>query len=86
MLLSHLSEYACEWANECNSVTIRNDRKTFISDLKHSWAVRKHSCGLAKVRNMLLNFVRKAYSQNVREQSYDILNDGKTFVVIVRRL
>ena len=60
MFLSHLGEYACEWAYECNSVPIRNDRKRFVGVRKHSWRVRKHSRGLAKIRNMLLKFVRKA--------------------------
>ena len=36
---------------------------------KHSWGVRKHSRGLAKIRNTLLTFLTKAYSQHIREQS-----------------
>ena len=27
MLLSHLGEYGCEWAYECNSPPFRNDHK-----------------------------------------------------------
>ena len=69
MLLSHLGEYAFEWAYECYSVPIRKDRKNFVGVRKHSWGVRKHSRGRAKIRNMLLKFVRKAYSQHIREQS-----------------
>ena len=67
MLLSHLGEYACEWAYECNSVPIRNDRKTFVCVRKHFWGVRKHSRGLGKIRNMILIFVRKTYLQRIRE-------------------
>ena len=84
MLLSHLGEYACEWAYECNSTPIGNDREKFVGVRKHSWGVRKHSRGLAKIRNMLLKFVRKAYSQHIREQSKAILIDSKAFVVIRR--
>ena len=46
-----------------------NDRKKFVSVRKHFWGVRKHSRGLAKIRNVFLIFVRKAYSQHIREQS-----------------
>ena len=89
MLLSNLCEYACEWACECNLVPIQpihNDRKKFVSVYKHTWGVRKHSRGLAKIRNMLLKFTRKAYSQHIRKQSQAILIDGMTFLVIVRCL
>ena len=69
MLHSHLSEYACEWTYECNPAPIRNDRQKFVGVLKHSWGVRKHSRVLAKISNMLLIFIRKAYSQHIPEQS-----------------
>ena len=62
MLLSHLCEYACKWTYECNLAPIRNDRKTFVG-------VCKHSRGVAKIKNMLLKFARKAYSQHIRMQS-----------------
>ena len=42
---------------ECNSASIRNDRKTFVGVRKHYWGVRKHSRGIAKIRSMLLTFV-----------------------------
>ena len=61
MLISHLGEYACEWAYECNWAQISNDRKTFVGVSKHSW-------GLAKNRNKLLKSVRKAYLQHIRLQ------------------
>ena len=61
MLLSHLGNYACELACECNSVPIHNDCKTFVGVRKHSWGDDKHSLGLAKIRNMLIKSVRKAY-------------------------
>ena len=64
----------------------RNDRKKFVGVRKHSWGVCKHPRVLAKITNMLLIFVRKAYSQHIREQSQAILIDGKTCVVTVRRL
>ena len=67
MLLSHLGEYACEWAYACNSAPIRNERKTFVGVRKHFWGVRKHSRGLGKIRNMLLIFVRKTYLQRIHE-------------------
>ena len=69
MLLSHLGKYACELAYKCNSAPIRNFRKKFVVVRKHSWSVHKHSRGLAKTRNMLLKFVRKAYLQHIREQT-----------------
>ena len=81
MLFSHLGEYACEWAYECTTAPIHNDRKKFVCVRRHSyrktfvcvrrhfWGVGKHSRGLAKIRNVLLIFVRKAYSQHIREQS-----------------
>ena len=58
MLLSHICDYAYEWANDCKSV--RNDKKKFVGVCKHSWDIHKHSRGLAKNRNMLLTFERKA--------------------------
>ena len=69
MLLSHLSEYACEWVYECNSAPIRNDCKKLDGVCMRSWAVRKLSQDLAKIRDMLLKSVRKAYSQHIRKQS-----------------
>ena len=69
MLLSHLSEYACERVYECNSAPIPNDCKKLVGVCKDSWAVSKHSQDLAKIRNMLLKFVRKAYSQHICKQS-----------------
>ena len=54
-----IGEYTCEWAYECNLPPILNDRKTFVGVCKHSWGVRKHSQSLAKIRNMLIKFVRK---------------------------
>ena len=69
MLLSNLCEYACEWAYECHSAPILNDRKKFAGIRKHSRGVRKHSRGFAKIRKMLLKFARKVYSQHIREQS-----------------
>ena len=44
---------------------IASHSSVFISILK----LGKHSGGLAKIRNLLLKFVRKAYSQLIREQS-----------------
>ena len=41
MLLSHLGEYACKWANECNLAPIRNDRKKFVGVRKNSLCGRK---------------------------------------------
>ena len=61
MLLSHVCEYACECAYERNEAPIRNDRKKFEGVHKHSW-------GLAKIRNILLKFARKSYSQHIRKQ------------------
>ena len=58
MLLSHICDYAYEWANDCKSV--RNDKKKFVGVCKHSWDIHKHSRGLAKNRNMLFKFARKA--------------------------
>ena len=49
-------------AYECNSQSICNDRKKFLGVHKHSWGVHKHSLGFVKIRNMLLKFVRNAYS------------------------
>ena len=69
MLLSHLGKYACGKAYEWNSQSIYNDRKKFVGVHKHSWGVHKHSLGFAKIRNMLLKFVRKAYLEHNREQS-----------------
>ena len=69
MLLSHLGKYAWEWAYECNWAPILIDRKTIVGVRKHFGGVRKHSRGLAKIRNMLLKFVRKAYSQHICELS-----------------
>ena len=65
MLFSHLGEYACEWATECNFAPIRNDRKQFIGVRKQSWGFRKRSRGLPKIRNMLIKVVTKAYSQHI---------------------
>ena len=56
-------------ANECNSAPFRNDRKKLVGVRKRSLGVRKHSLGLAKIRSKLLKFVRKAYSQHIREQA-----------------
>ena len=69
MLLSHLCEYASQWAYKCNSAPIRSDHKTFVGVRKHSCGGRKHSPGLAKIRNMVLKFVRKAYLQHIHKQS-----------------
>ena len=48
-----------------NSAPVCNDHEIFVGVLMHSWGVRKHSRGLAKIRNMLLKFVRKAFSQHI---------------------
>ena len=85
MLRSYICEYACKWSYECNLALIRNDHKKFVGVSKYSWDVRKHSRGLAKIGNMLLKFVRKAYLQHIRKQSLAILIDVKAFIVIVRR-
>ena len=45
MLLSHLCEYACEWAYACGSAPICNDRKKFVGVRKYSSDVHKHSRG-----------------------------------------
>ena len=34
ILLSHLGEYACEWAYKCNAAPIRNDLKKFLADIR----------------------------------------------------
>ena len=86
MLLSHLCKFACKWAYECVWAPIRNDCTKFVVIPKHSWGVCKHSRCFEKIRNMLLKFARKAYSQHIHKQSLAILIDGKVFVVIVRRL
>ena len=86
MLLSHLCEYACKWAYECNSVPMRIDWRKFVGVCKHSWGVPKYSRGFAKITNMLLKFARKVYLQHIHKQSYAILIDGKSFVVIVECL
>jgi hypothetical protein len=61
MLLLHSGEYGGEWTYECNSPPIRNDHKVIA---RHSYR-----CSYAftdfhgeYIRNMLLKFVRKAYS------------------------
>ena len=43
ILLSHLSECACEWAYECNSAPIRNDRKKSVGVSKHFWCLLSFS-------------------------------------------
>ena len=50
MLLSHLWEYASEWPYESNSVSIRNDRKKFIT-------VPKHYQGLGKTISLFICLV-----------------------------
>ena len=82
MLLSHICEYACECAYECNLAPIR---KKFVGVRKHSWGVRKHSWGLAKIRNMFLKFARKSYTQHIRKPFLLMArhcSDRKTFVKI----
>ena len=40
VLLSHLGEYAYQWAYKCNSAPICNDRKKLVRVRKHSRGVR----------------------------------------------
>ena len=44
-------------------------RRQFVCVRKHSWGDGKHSLGLAKIRNMLIKFERKAYLQHICQQS-----------------
>ena len=46
-------------ANELTNA-IHPGRKKFVGVRKNSWGVRMGSLGLAKIRNMLLKFARKA--------------------------
>ena len=68
MLLSHLCEYACKWAHKCNLAPIHNGHKKFGGVRKHCTGVCRHYSALAKIKNMLLKFARKAYSQNICKQ------------------
>ena len=49
---------------KCNLAPICNGHTKLVGVCKHSWGARKHSRGLAKIRNMLLKFARKAYLQH----------------------
>ena len=49
MLLSHLGEYGCEWAYECNSPPIRNDHKMIARHSKVFVSIRGRSRGVTNI-------------------------------------
>ena len=56
-----------EWAYECNSPSIRNDRKVIARHSKMFVSIRGRSCGVANIRNRFLKFAREAYSYCFRK-------------------
>ena len=59
-------------------------RQTFVRIRKLS--DRSRGTCIANIRNMFLNYVRKAYLQRILKQLQAIFINNNAFVVIVRRL